>query len=71
MNKSNCIRINLADHDETNKWLIGQFAKYSCSVSKWCKNVIQTTFKTLNAIADFLDVKDLFANNIVSSSNKI
>lgn len=41
MTKLNRIKINLAGHDETNKWLIGQFVKYSCAVSKWCKNIIQ------------------------------
>ncbi len=71
MTKLNRIKINLAGHDETNKWLIGQFVQYSCAVSKWCKNIIQINFKTLNTIADVLDVKDLFASNIVSSSNKI
>ena len=47
--------------------LAEQIGKSNCTVSKWCSNSVQPDLKTLNDIANVLniDVKDL----IVSSSH--
>ena len=73
MDKLNRIKAVLAEHGKTSKWLAEQVGKSSCTVSKWCQNSIQPNLKTLNDIADILniDVKDLLVSNTVSSSNKI
>lgn len=73
MAKLNRIKAVLAEQEKTNKWLAGQIGKSSCTISKWCQNSIQPDLKTLNDIADILnvDVKDLLVSNTVSSSNKL
>ena len=42
--------------------------KSSCTVSKWCSNLIQPDLKTLYAIANLLnvDIKDLLVSNLKS-----
>lgn len=61
----NRIKIALVEKDKTGKWLAEQLGKSTCTVSKWCKNSIQPDIKTLNEIADLMDVdvKDLLVSN--------
>ena len=60
-----CIKIALVEKEKTGKWLAEQLGKSTCTVSKWCKNSIQPDIKTLNEIANLLDVdvKDLLVSN--------
>lgn len=61
----NRIKIVLVEKDKTGRWLAEQLGKSTCTVSKWCKNSIQPDIKTLNEIANLLDVdvKDLLVSN--------
>ena len=61
----NRIKIALVEKDKTGKWLAEQLGKSTCTVSKWCKNSIQPDIKTLNEIANLMDVdvKDLLVIN--------
>lgn len=61
----NRIKIALVEKDKTVKWLAEQLGKSTCTVSKWCKNNIQPDIKTLNEIANLMDVdvKDLLVSN--------
>ena len=61
----NRLKVVLAEKKRTNKWLAEQLGKSTCTVSKWCKNSIQPDIKTLNEIANLLDVdvKDLLVSN--------
>lgn len=61
----NRIKITLVEKDKTGKWLAEQLGKSTCTVSKWCKNSIQPDIKTLNEIANLMDVdvKDLLVSN--------
>ena len=67
MGNFNRLKVVLAEQQKTGKWLAGQIGKSNCTVSKWCINSVQPDLKTLNEIANALeiDVKDL----IVSSLN--
>lgn len=69
MENYNRIKVVLVEHNKTGKWLAGQLGKSSCTVSKWCSNSIQPDLKTLNAIANLLnvDVKDLLVSNLKST----
>lgn len=70
MDSYNRIKVVLVEHSKTGKWLAGQLGKSSCTVSKWCSNSIQPDLKTLNTIANLLnvDVKDLLVSNLKSST---
>lgn len=61
----NRIKIVLFEHNKTGKWLAEELGKSPCTVSKWCQNSIQPDIKTLNEIANLLDVdvKDLLVSN--------
>ena len=61
----NRIKVVLVEKDKTGRWLAKQLGKSTCTVSKWCKNSIQPDIKTLNEIANLLDVdvKDLLVSN--------
>ena len=67
MGNFNRLKVVLAEQQKTGKWLAGQIGKSNCTVSKLCSNSVQPDLKTLNEIANALeiDVKDL----IVSSLN--
>ena len=67
MAKLNWLKVVLAEQQKTGKWLAEQIGKSNCTVSKWCSNSVQPDHKTLNEIANVLeiDVKDL-----IVSSNK-
>lgn len=62
----NRIKIVLFEHNKTEKWIAEEFRKSPFTVSKWCQNSIQPSLKTLNDIADLLqvEVKELIVSNI-------
>lgn len=66
----NRIKVVLVEKGKTGKWLADQLGKSTCTVSKWCQNTIQPDLKTLNVIANLLevDVKDLLVSNYVNPS---
>lgn len=66
----NRLKLVLVEKDKTGKWLSEQLGKSTCTVSKWCKNTVQPDLKTLNVIANLLevDVKDLLVSNNVNPS---
>ncbi|MCQ2129374.1 MAG: helix-turn-helix domain-containing protein [Bacteroidaceae bacterium] len=66
----NRIKVVLVEKGKTGKWLADQLGKSTCTVSKWCQNTIQPDLKTLNVIANLLevDVKDLLVSNNVNPS---
>ena len=61
MDKLNRLKAVLAEQDKTSKWLAEQVGRSTCTVSKWCGNTVQPDLKTLNKIAQLLqvDIKDL------------
>ena len=50
------IKVVLVEKDKTGKWLSEQLGKSTCTVSKWCKNMVQPDLNTLDKIAKLLDV---------------
>lgn len=65
MNNLNRLKVVLVEQGKTGKWLAEQIGKSTCTVSKWCSNTVQPDLKTLNDIANVLqvDVKDLIVSN--------
>lgn len=65
MSNLNRLKIVLVEQGKTGKWLAEQLGKSTCTVSKWCGNNTQPDLKTLNKIANLLDVdvKDLLVSN--------
>lgn len=61
----NRIKLVLVEKNKTGKWLADELGKTPSTVSKCCKNAIQPDIKTLNEIANLLDmdVKDLLVSN--------
>ena len=52
----NRIKVVLVEKDKTGKWLSEKLGKSTCTVSKWCKNMVQPDLNTLDKIAKLLDV---------------
>lgn len=65
MTNLNRFKVVLVEQGKTGKWLAGEIGKSTCTVSKWCSNTVQPDLKTLNDIANILqvDVKDLIVSN--------
>ena len=65
MKNVNRLKVVLVEQGKTGKWLAGEIGKSTCTVSKWCSNTVQPDLKTLNDIANILqvDVKDLIVSN--------
>ena len=63
--KLNRIKVVLAEKDKTGRWLAEHIGKSNCTVSKYVNQKVQPDIKTLNAIANALDVdvKDLLVSN--------
>ena len=62
--KLNRIKAVLAETDKQGKWLAQQLGKDPTTVSKWCTNTIQPDLKTLDEIAELLNVniRELLVN---------
>ena len=65
MTNLNRLKVVLVEQGKTGKWLAGEIGKSTSTVSKWCSNTVQPDLKTLNDIANILqvDVKDLIVSN--------
>jgi len=50
------IKILLAEHEKTNKWLAGQVGKDETTISRWCKNKSQPPLNMLGKVANILDI---------------
>lgn len=63
--KLNHIKVVMAEKDKTGLWLSEQIGKSNTTVSKYLNQRVQPDLKTLNEIANALDVdvKDLLVSN--------
>lgn len=52
----NRIKVTLVEKQKSNRWLAEQLGKFTCTVSKWCSNIIQPDLATLDKIATLLNV---------------
>ena len=68
MNKLNRIKVILVEKEKTGKWLAEQLEKSTCTVSKWCNNVVQPDLNTLDKIAKLLDID---VKDLLNSTEKI
>lgn len=68
MKRLNRLKVVLAEKDKTGRWLSEKIGKSNCTVSKYINQKVQLDLKTLNLIADVLeiDVKELLVSNINS-----
>lgn len=63
--KLNRMKVVMAEKDKTGLWLSEQIGKSNTTVSKYLNQRVQPDLKTLNEIANALDVdvKDLLVSN--------
>jgi transcriptional regulator with XRE-family HTH domain len=54
--KLNRIKVVLAEHDHTGRWLATQLQKDPVTISKWCTNTTQPDLYTLETISQLLNV---------------
>ena len=64
----NRLKLVLVEKDKTGKWLSEQLGKSTCTVSKWCNNVVQPDLNTLDKIAKLLDID---VKDLLNSTEKI
>ncbi len=68
MNKKaiNRLKVVLAEHGKTNKWLAEKLDKNETTISRWCTNEVQPSLDSLIIIADLLavDVKELINSTL-------
>jgi putative transcriptional regulator len=60
--KFNRIKIVLAEHDRSSKWLADSLGQDKSTISRWCTNDMQPPVETFYRIAKLLDVdvRELF-----------
>ena len=63
----NRLKVVLAEQQKKLITLAEQIGKSNCTVSKWCSNSVQPDLKTLNDIANVLDID---VKDLIVSSNK-
>ena len=56
MDKINRLKVVLVEKEKSGKWLADELGKTPSTVSKWCQNTIQPDLKTLDRIANLLNV---------------
>lgn len=63
--KLNRLRIVMAEKEKTGRWLGKQIGKSNTTISKYMNQKVQPDLRTLNDIANTLDVdvKDLLVSN--------
>ena len=63
--KLNRIRVIMAEKEKTGRWLSEKIGKSNCTISKYLNQRVQPDLKTLNDIANALDVdvKELLVSN--------
>jgi len=68
MNKKaiNRLKVVLAEHNKTNKWLAEKLNKNETTISRWCTNEVQPSLETLIEISNLLciDVKELINSTL-------
>ena len=52
----NRLKVILAEKKKTNKWLAEQLGCAPTTVSKWCTNSSQPSLKSIEKIANLLDI---------------
>ena len=52
----NQIKVVLVQKKRTGKWLAEQLGESNCTISKWCSNAAQPDLRTLEQIAQVLEV---------------
>lgn len=70
MSDLNRLKVVLVEQKKTGKWLADQLGKSTCTVSKWCSNIVQPDIATLENIAQLLgvDKRDLLTpSNIMTN----
>lgn len=62
----NRLKVVLAEHGKTNKWLAEKLNKNGTTVSRWCTNEVQPSLETLLEIANLfgIDVKELINSTL-------
>lgn len=62
----NRLKVVLAEHGKTNKWLAKKLKKNETTVSRWCTNEVQPSLETLLEIANLfgIDVKELINSTL-------
>lgn len=62
----NRLKVVLAEHRKTNKWLAEKLNKNGTTVSRWCTNEVQPSLDTLLEIANLfgIDVKELINSTL-------
>lgn len=62
----NRLKVVLAEHSKTNKWLAKQLKKNETTISRWCTNEVQPSLDTLVVISKLLniDVKELINSTL-------
>lgn len=62
----NRLKVVLAEHGKTNKWLAEKLNKNGTTVSRWCTNEVQPSLDTLLEIAKLfgIDVKELINSTL-------
>jgi len=62
----NRLKVVLAEHEKTNKWLAEKLNKNETTVSRWCTNEVQPSLETLLEIASLfgIDVKGLINSTL-------
>ena len=70
--KLNRIKVVLAEKDKTDHWRAEKVGKSNCTISKWCNNVAQPDFQTLNKVAIALEVNvnDLLNDTEMQTDNR-
>ncbi|RRJ89105.1 XRE family transcriptional regulator [Paenimyroides tangerinum] len=65
--KLNRLKVILAEHSKTSKWLAKELGKSESTVSRWCTNEIQPSVETFAQIARLLkvDIKDFFNSTML------
>lgn len=62
----NRLKVILAEHSKTNKWLAEKLNKNETTISRWCTNEVQPSLETLIEISELLniDVKELINSTL-------
>ena len=71
MSNLNRIKVVLVEQKKTGKWLADQLGKSTCTGSKWCQNTTQPDLRTLEQIAQLLEVdRDLLVGTKLTTTSK-
>ena len=62
----NRLKVILAEHSKTNKWLAEKLNKNETTISRWCTNEVQPSLETLLEISELfnINIKDLINSTV-------